>query len=278
MKHIFIACILAVLASSSAVARTYEMAKCDTSDCVSLFERYHTYARTHADAAAILGDMYLNGYGTEPNAEEALTLFKRAARWRSMQGMYKAGQLLIKSSDPDDVEDGLDYLRNAAKREHRNAKFLLAQVYSDPEYGMLDLEEADVWLAESIEDGHPLVNFPLHRLQNEGRLTPNYFPLTLAKVDKMNAEYASENPEKARASQVVLRDAPADDKYEVITVNGPKLEEMLTWGLSIFSTSDNDIRQRATGTRIRGRTCDDLFACRSVFKTRFRRKISYEIQ
>lgn len=278
MKQAIFFFTLSVLVCGSAAARTFEMDRCETADCASLFERYHTYARTHADAAAILGDMYLNGYGTEPNEEEALTLFKRAARWRSMQGMYKAGQLMIESDDPDEVEDGLDYLRNAAKREHRNAKFLLAEVYSDPKYGLLDFEEADIWLAESIEDGHPLVNFPLHRLQGEGKLTQADFPLTLAKVDEMNAQYEAMDSEEAKANQVVLREAPADDKYEVITVNGPKLEEMLTWGLSIFSTSDNDIRQRATGTRIRGKTCDDLWNCRSVFKTRFRRKISYEIQ
>ncbi|WP_414828970.1 tetratricopeptide repeat protein [Alteromonas sp. H39] len=276
MKLPAIALTFALLVSGAVDARTFEMDRCDTDDCASLFERYHTYARTHADAAAILGDMYLNGYGTEPDAEEALSLFKRAARWRSMQGMYKAGQLMIESDDPDDVGDGLDYLRNAAKREHRNAKFLLAQVYSDPKYGMVDLEEADVWLAESIEDGHPLVNFPLHRLQEAGQLTPNQFPRTLEKVEVVNAEYAA--TEQKQDNQVILRDAPADDKYEVITVNGPKLEEMLTWGLSIFSTSDNDIRQRTTGTRIRGKTCDDLWNCTSVFKTRFRRKISYEIQ
>lgn len=278
MKQAILIFTLYVLACSSAVARTFEMDRCETSDCASLFERYKTYARTHADAAAILGDMYLNGYGTEPNEEEALSLFKKAARWRSMQGMYKAGQLMIQSEDPDDVEDGLDYLRNAAKREHRNAKFLLAQIYSDPAYNMLDLEEADIWLAESIEDGHPLVNFPLHRLQEEGRLTAETFPQTLAMVEEMNAQYEAMDAETAKANQVVLREAPADDKYEVITVNGPKLEEMLTWGLSIFSTADNDIRQRATGTRLRGKTCDDLWNCRSVFKTRFRRKISYEIQ
>lgn len=256
--------------SFTSQALTLEMGQCDTSECRNLFENYKKYARTHSDAATILGEMYLLGYGTEADEEQALKYFQRASAWRSTEGTYKAGLLLVERGATEDVEKGIDYLRQAAKEDNVHAIYFMGTILSDARYGNPDYAEADKWLAKSTLLRHPKINDPLVRLREEGKLTRDFFPATLEAIHHVN----STPPEKSALPLFAPRAAP-EDGMEVIAVNGPDLTEFLNMGITLFRDLPNDINSMTTGTRVVGRTCEEVVNCTSTSIDDFRRLLNY---
>ncbi|WP_414828969.1 tetratricopeptide repeat protein [Alteromonas sp. H39] len=263
-----------LIISTVAKADTLQFGKCDSDDCQKLFGMYQKYARTHSDAAVLLGDMYLNGYGTQTDKNKALKYFKRGARWGSLHGRYKAGLMMLNSGDPDDKENGLKYLLDAANRGHKHATYFAGEMLSNPEFGIVDLQRADPYLAKSVEAQYHAINQPLMRLREKGNLTATTLPETMAAIGKVNqSDTVSANVKST------VRTAPASDKaFEVVTVNGPDLKKLLLFGLQEFQDSPNDINSASTGTRIRGRTCSEVANCKSVDLEEFQRYIWYFIK
>lgn len=263
-----------LLLSFVSQANTLQFGQCDSSDCEKLFGMYQKYSRTHSDASVLLGDMYLNGYGTKADKEKALKYFKRGARWGSQHGRYKAGLMMLTADDGGDKEQGLTYLLDAANRGHQHAIFFAGEILSNPEFGVVDMSKADGYLAASVEARYHAINQPLMRLQEEGKLNKQNLPLTMAAIDIVNN--ADETDSDSRSP---VRSAPASDKaYEVVTVNGPDLKKLLLFGLQEFKDSPNDINSATTGTRIRGRTCSEVANCKSVDLDEFQRYIWYFIK
>lgn len=263
-----------LLLGTATQAETLQFGECDSNDCETLFGMYQKYSRTHSDAAVLLGDMYLNGYGTEVNQRKALKYFKRGASWGSLHGRYKAGLMMLKFGDEDDKETGLKYLLDAANRGHKHATYFAGEVLSNPEFGVVDLKRADEYLAKSVETNYHAINQPLLRLREEGRLNAELLPQTMAAIGKVNASDEASDDAKS-----TVRAAPASDKaFEVVTVNGPDLKKLLLFGLQEFQDSPNDINSTSTGTRIRGRTCSQVANCKSVDLEEFQRYIWYFIK
>lgn len=263
------------LTSVSVFAEPVKIGKCDTSQCKEYFKDYKRYAKSHIDAAAMLGDMYLNGYGTEIDKEEALDAYMKAARWGSVLGRYKAGLLMLTSDDADDREDGLTYLADAAKRGHPSAIYFMGEVLSNDRYGFKNLEIADEWIAASIKSQNRNVIYVLSRLNEEGVLTAEKMPLTVAAVERAPDSLFPGNESKELTA---MRRPPEDDRFEVLEVNGPNLREVLDHGLELFKALPRDIHKKSTGTRIRGRDCDDVFSCSSVPAENWQRFVAYSVR
>ncbi len=268
-KHLLILTLF--FASSAAFAANVKMGKCDSEACVAYFKEYKKYARDHIDAAAMLGDMYLNGYGTEIDKDQALRYYTKAAVWGSVLGRFKMGLLQITSDDIEERQEGIDDLIEAAKRDHPGAIYFMGEVLSNDKYGMTDYERADKWLSESVQNQNKNVVRTLARLSDEQVLTADNFPQTVHAIsrapDSMFPGDNQKQPEQIRMPE-------KDDRYEVITVNGPNMEEVLDYGITLFQAMPGDIFKRTTGTRIRGRDCDDLFSCSSVHKADFQRHLA----
>ncbi|GGW90441.1 tetratricopeptide repeat protein [Alteromonas halophila] len=243
---------LMLMPSAGALTLTY--GKCDSDACVERFKEIKKHARNHVSANTLLGDMYLNGYGTDVNKDEALEAFEKASRWGSIYGKYKAGLMLVTRDDAESKEEGMRYLRDAAKKGHRNAAYFMGEVLSNPKYGVQNVAEADQWLAVLVEAKHEIVPQTLARLDREGRLNEETFPATL----KAMSTYDMAVPETDKQVEVKAgRAAPEDDKYEVIEVNGPQLAELIDVGIEFYEEAPSDLNKVTTGTRIRGRSCSD---------------------
>ena len=265
----------ATLCTFSALAEEVKIGKCDTSQCKDYFNDYKRYAKSHIDAAAMLGDMYLNGYGTEIDKEEALDAYMKAARWGSVLGRYKAGLLLLTSEDEDDRDKGLTYLSDAAKRGHPNAIYFMGEVLSNDRYGFKNLEVADDWIAASIKSQNRNVIYVLSRLNEEGVRNAEQMPLTVAAIERAPDSLFPGNESKELSA---MRLPPEDSRFEVIEVNGPNLREILDHGLALFKALPRDIHKKSTGTRIRGRDCDDVFSCSSVPAENWQRFVAYSVR
>ncbi|GGW90448.1 sel1 repeat family protein [Alteromonas halophila] len=255
---------LMLMPSAGALTLTY--GKCDSDACVERFKEIKKHARNHVSANTLLGDMYLNGYGTDVNEGEALEAYEKASRWGSIYGKYKAGLMLVTRDDAESKEEGMRYLRDAAKKGHRNAAYFMGEVLSNPKYGVQNVAEADQWLAVLVEAKHEVVPQTLARLDREGRLNEETFPLTLEAMSRFDMAL----PEKEQVVMKAGRAAPDDDKYEIIEVNGPELAELIDLGIEFYAEEPSDLNKVTTGTRIRGRSCSDkMNSCGSVPEDQF---------
>ncbi|WP_189404289.1 tetratricopeptide repeat protein [Alteromonas halophila] len=254
-------------------AEPVKMGECDTSECREYFKDYKRYAKSHIDASSMVGDMYLNGYGTDVDKEKALDYYKKAARWGSVLGRYKMGLLMLQHGEQEEREEGLVHLSDAAKRDHPTAIYFMGEVLSTDKYGLKDLERADEWIARSIKEQNHNVIYTLGRLSDEGELTEANLPATIAAIKRApDSMIPGQSPETLETYRL----PPPDERYEVITVNGPNLAEVLDYGLKLFKAAPSDIHKKTTGTRIRGRDCEDVFSCSTVPVANWQRYMAYQ--
>ncbi len=254
-------------------AAPVKMGPCDTSQCREYFSDYKRYAKSHIDASAMVGDMYLNGYGTDVDKDEALEYYKKAARWGSVLGRYKMGLLMLQSEVQETREEGLVHLSDAAKRDHPTAIYFMGEVLTSEKYGLVDLERADKWIARSIQEQNHNILYVLARLSDNGELTKDKLPETVAAIERAPDSMI---PGQSAKTMETYRLPPPDERYEVITVNGPNLDEVLDYGLELFKAAPGDIHKKTTGTRIRGRDCEDVFSCSTIPVANWQRYVAYQ--
>lgn len=246
--------LLSVIAISQANAASISYFPCAERECVQRFKDIKVSARKHINANIILGDMYLNGYGTDKNKSKALKAFKKAGSWGSTEGNYKAGLLIISDDNLADKETGLRFLRDSAKSGHKNAVYFMAEILSNPSYSVQNLEQADFWLAKAAEQRHELVPNTVARLKSEQRLNEQNFPQTLSTLEELSAKNSDEQAPLAHKAGAL---APNGDEIEVVTVKTPKLGELIDTGIEYYQSAPISITKNTTGTRIKGRSCQD---------------------
>lgn len=275
MKYLCIVLFGMLIGSAYANDTQFKFSRCDTEQCVKHFKEYKRYSRSHIDAAALLGDMYYHGYGTEVDHEQALRYYKRAARWGSLIGRYQAGLLLVESDDTDDVEKGVGYLSDAAKRGLGKAGYALAEVLSDPKFGINDLEQADTWAARVIQQGHDNASRLIANLERRGQLSVDAMPLTSAAISNFVPVVLAANPVEPSAQEDNAHEA---SDIEVVEVKGILLSVILEYGLNRFKNLPPDIRNQSTGTRLKGRTCEAINNCGTVNLDEWSRYVSYSLR
>ena len=246
--------LLSVLAIPQVNAASISYFPCAEQECVQRFKDIKVSARKHINANNKLGDMYLNGYGTDESKSKALKAFKKAGSWGSVEGNYKAGLLIISDDSLADKEKGLYFLRDSAKSGHKNAVYFMAEILSNSSYGIQNLEQADFWLAKAAEQRHEQVPKIIARLKSEQKFNEQNFPQTVVVLEVLTAESPDEQTPLGHPAGAL---APNGDEIEVVTVQTPKLGDLIDTGIEYYQSAPISITKNTTGTRIKGRSCQD---------------------
>jgi len=252
-----------LLSSNTALAATAKIGPCAEDVCVDYFKKYKKYARLgYTDAMFTLGEMYYFGHGTDKNVKKALKQYKNAAKYGSVKGQYKAGILFLNEEDVKDIDDGIKYLKKAARNNYVNASLVLGMIYFSKDYFEQDHAEADKWLAKAYEKGHKKAPEFVERMKaTEGYDAANFPELMTAIADNPIAIVKA--PEKTSATQVAKQPSNKS-KMEVITVYGT-LPELFDAQLLSLRGAYPEKYAKATGSNIVGNTCQKSIACGMTF-------------
>lgn len=243
---------LMLIAGAVSAAPQLDFKPCDTQECRDYFMEYKKYARNHSNAAGILGTMYLVGYGTEVNKEEALRYFKFGATFDDSESALKAG-LLLREADP---ERSLEYLKQAAYLDSANAAYFLARHFSGSDTSSASIADTDKWLAKVVELEHPHVDSLIEKIAATMPVTPESFPSTWEAMEENKSAVLA--AEKNNNVTLIKERGPAE--IERITVTGMSLAEAMDVGIYSMYGKNGDTYGR--GGRAQCRRNDP--GCRSI--------------
>lgn len=231
------------------VTNASQLSACETATCTSYFKQYQAAsARGHAGAMSLLGQLYQAGYGTEQSTQKALYYYKKAAKAGDIAAHYKAGLVYLSDPNLKDLTKGVRYLETAARKDYKNANFLLGIAYLSKDFGLHNLEKADSYLAKSYQENHPDMPAVIELIQASYALTEESFPdLTSALANQPLVE-------NKNGSLVWPK-----GETEVITITSPPVEEVLTQQLVLYRRP-----AKALGSRLPNSQCKNQFGCYST--------------
>ncbi len=95
-----------------------------------------------------LGDMLFRGFGAAQNEEEGLLWLRLAAKQGDREAQFILGEILL---DKKKYEDSIRYLKDAANQKDLNALYFLGNIYRYGEGVPQDLGEAERWYKLAVE-------------------------------------------------------------------------------------------------------------------------------
>ncbi len=245
-----------ILSINTSQAATATIGPCAEQVCADYFKEYKKYARLgYTDAMFTLGEMYYYGHGTEKSIKKALKQYKSAAKWGSVKGQFKTAMMYLNEEEVKDKEDGVKYLKKAAKNNYISASFLLGVIYYSKDYFEQDFSEADKWLAKAYEKGHEKAATFVENMQGSQGFDSSKFPdlmEALAEKPIVTAKKASNTPK--------VQQATSTEKTEVITVYGT-LPDLFDAQLASLRNKYPEKFAKATGSNIIGNTCKKSLSC-----------------
>jgi len=269
---------LVVVTSSMLITTTAQAAKieaCMTQECIDYFNKWKKMSyRKYNTALSVMGELYYQGYGTEKNLDKSLKYFKKAAKYKFTYAEYRTALFYLEEKEYLDTGRGIKYLKRAARNGHTESAFLLALTYGSGELTDKDTEESDKWLNKAIKGKNSKSKSYASFLQQSGELTYKDYP----KVSTMIALLREEAKPITQAEQTDLMVEetkiiwPEDNDTEVIQVSAPSVEAIFDHELAYLTISP-PASQGSTGTRIIGKSCDDMISCGSSSKADFERLI-----
>jgi len=266
---------------------------CNTSECVEYFKKYKKFARAgYADAMSTLAELYAYGYGTEQSTKKALKQYRKAAKYGSVKGQFKAGMILISDEQFKDIDAGAIYLKKAARNKDNNAALILAMVYSRK--NELDFSESDKWLTQAYSKGHVNAVGFVESLKSTNKFTASNYP-NMWKIVENNRQPKNPQAEvnmeqkvaqtvdktsqpKANRVQTIVKThnsyrAPTDNSdIEVIEVS-LSLHELFDSQLASLRNTYPDKGNVATGSNIIGKPCKQTISCGGLATPRFNRYV-----
>ena len=128
----------------------------------------------------LLGDCYFWGTGTDKDPAQALHWWRLAAAGQSAVAQYRLGCFYYfppdENSDPreepQDIEQGIDWLRRAAEQGHADAQALLGQAHLFGVAAESDVEQGLLWTRRAARGGAPLAQLRLGDLYQAGKGVP----------------------------------------------------------------------------------------------------------
>jgi TPR repeat protein len=78
------------------------------------------------DAVLAMGWFYLNGAGVEPDVDEAIRWYKKAARHGEPMAFFSFGQIALERRD---YAESIVWLNRAAEKNHARSKYYLGKLY-----------------------------------------------------------------------------------------------------------------------------------------------------
>ncbi|SFD48981.1 tetratricopeptide repeat protein [Pseudoalteromonas denitrificans] len=267
MKIIINILICIYLSGMFITVQASEIPECQSDECVNYFKKYKQYSRAgHPAAMATLGELYFSGYGTDKNLKKALKYYKRAARHGSTFAQHKAGLLYLKETEVLDKEEGIKYLKKAARNKHGAAAFLLSVIYHENDYNLYDLSQSDKWLAVAYQAKYNKVPAFIDNLIKLNLFTANNFPESTLLINELLLSQNHLTPQDKN-----ITNSGASEKYqqasipwpkgdtEVITVTAPTISEIFDFELASFKNKAPI--QSGTGSRLPGTSCADNPSC-----------------
>jgi len=278
MENIFklLALLLVLTLSNSSLA--VEVIPCSDAECVSYFKEYKRYARAgHADAMATLGELYYKGYGVDKNVNLALKQFRRAAKYNSIIGQSKAGLLYLSEPAIQDKDEGIKYLKMAARNNHGDSAALLGMIYFSINYGHYDLAQADKWFSKAVSSSSKQAREIIETVSQSKYFSPENFPVLSQMITPLLAVNNSQSPSFQSPSTTSIainknnthKISWPNDGMEVITVSAPSLEDMFDGELNGLKNKYPDKYKTATGSRLPGRSCEQTLTCGDFSKEKW---------
>ena len=267
---------------------------CDTAECKSYFKQYKKYSKAgYSDAMTTLGDLYMSGHGTEKNAKKALKQYKKGAKYGSINGQFKAGMVYLNYEDFKDIPKGVKYLEKAARNKSAEAAFLLSVIFFKEDFYERDYSKSDKWITKAYRANHRSAASFIHFLEESNVLNQNNYPDLLAAIEDKPLppiKTAEEEVEKTQIASVQKQNQshepsaqqqsshqkvehPKDGKTEVITVT-TTLHDMFAAQLDSLKGTYPQKGDVGTGTKIIGRSCDEMLSCGAASKEDFQRLIT----
>ncbi|RUP49930.1 hypothetical protein BC936DRAFT_140948 [Jimgerdemannia flammicorona] len=111
-----------------------------------------------AEAMYMLGEAYEKGVdGQDPDIEQALHWFQKAAKQNLPVAQYRLGLLYLNkiptSVEPNRINKGVKYIRDAAQLNDPQAQLMLSGFYRYGDYGnKRDIAKANSWLSKAKEN------------------------------------------------------------------------------------------------------------------------------
>jgi TPR repeat protein len=209
-----------------------------------------------------MGELYYKGYGTEKNLDKSFKYFKKAAKYKFTYAEYRTALFYLEEKEYLDTDRGIKYLKRAARNGHTESAFLLALTYGSGELTDKDTEESDKWLNKAIKGKNSKSKSYASFLHQSGELTYQDYP----KVSTMIALLREEAKPITHAEQTDLMveetkiNWPEESDLEVIQVSAPSVEAIFDHELAYLTISP-PTSKGTTGTRIIGKSCDDMISC-----------------
>ena len=300
MKTLLLAAIyiasLGVSFSSQAQVSS-QVKACMEQECQHWFSEYKRKSREgYADAMEVLGTFYHVGYGTKIDKKLALKWYRRASKYSSVSGAYKAGLFYLTEPEFIDLDKGISYLKIAARLGHAESSYLVGMIFSQNELVEQDYDEADKWLSKAFVKNHNQVKLYTGYLESEKLLTQENFPelYQLAqeyneKTQMVQAQNVSTEQSTSDQSQSNIQvashtsqtqtqaqgiDAPTGE-MEVIEVTPLTLVELFEADFKYFSTFMAEKRDSQARKGLYLRPCAQTISCSEMDKDDMKRLAVY---
>ena len=242
---------------------------CDDDECVRYFKQYKKYAKAgYAEAMATLGDLYYNGHGTKANQGKALKQYRKAAKYGSIKGQYKAAMMYMNNPEHRDLDKAVKYLKKAARSNSADAALLLGVIFFKPDYYERDFDEADKWLTRAYKSGHPQAAEFINFMKRTENISAKQMPDLWEAIDDDPTLLNVATQAAEQAPETTVLTAKQREDIEVITVTSD-LHNLFDIQLAGLKNTYPDKGAVNTGSKIVGQTCEKNLACGASDKGEF---------
>jgi hypothetical protein len=244
---------------------------CDTNECKKDFKQYKKYSKAgYADAMATLGDLYFNGHGTDKSLKKALKSYKSAAKYGSIKGTHRTAMIYLNNKEYKDVPKGIKYLTKAARNKSSEAAFLLGMIYYKKDFHVRDFGKSDKWITKAYQAKHKQTAFLIRSIEKSNKLNADNYPKLLEALSEepLPVKAVSNDQTLTASTQQKTIKFPKDNNIEVITITSD-LHEMFAYEISTLKNTYPQKGAVSTGTKISGRSCEEMLSCGSIDKGQF---------
>jgi TPR repeat protein len=245
---------------------------CDTDECKADFQQYKKYSKAgYADAMATLGDLYFNGHGTDKNLEKALKSYKSAAKYGSMKGTHRTAMIYLNNEEYKDVPNGIKYLKKAARNKSSEAAYLLGIIFYKKDFHVRDFDESDKWLTKAYRAKHKQTASFIRSIDKSNMLNTDNYPELLEALSEEPLPKKEINTDRTLTASIQQNttQVPRDKSIEVITITSD-LREMFAYEISSLKNTYPQKGAVSTGTKISGKSCDEILSCGKMDKGQFK--------
>jgi len=247
---------------------------CMDEKCIVYFNKWKVMARAkRATAISAVAELYYQGYGTEKNLDKSLRYFRKASRYQFTYAQYRTGVFYLMEEGFIDNQEGIKYLKKAARSGHIESAFLLGVIFGTGELGIKDVGESDKWLVKALESKHSIAQKYADYLYKTGQVNEDHYVKVNEAIKDIQMATLKVNQEKGQETNLNAEvQWPSDHNREIITVSAPSIDYVFDYvfdyELAHLRLEDPTINS-ATGSSIRRRRCEKIFSCYQVEKEDF---------